>query len=1195
MSASNDMDSSAGVFDGGARRLLWTSWLIGAAALAALVAVVLHRAEAEAFARLIERAEPGWFVLALALQALTYLAQGQLYRRVARAGQVRLPLLDACRLGLMKLFVDQALPTYGVSGTLAVTAAFQRLAVPHPVAMACLVVSLSSYLLAYVLALAVALAIVVVEGHATPLLILAGGLFVFGSLVAGLGVALLAGRGLPGRLRRLAGFARVERGLALLGQADTRLTRNPRLLALTVALDLGIVLLDAGTLWALLRSLGTEASWSGVFAGFMLASVLRSLGITPGGLGVFEAAAVTTLGWAGVPLPAALSATLLFRGLSFWLPMLPGLLIARSALRTPRARQPVAPGEPWWSWTPAQAFAALDCAAEGLSGAAAAARTGAGETPERARPRGLARIFLEQLRSPLVLILIFASIVSLVVHDWLDAAIVLAIVLIGALLGAGQEYRASSALERLRRRVAITARVHRDGAPVEIPAGEVVPGDVIELSAGSLIPADGLVLAARDCFVGQGLLTGETFPVEKRPGLAEPGASLAERDNCLFMGSSLRSGTATLLAVRTGADSEYGRIARSLSLRPPETEFERGLRHFGALLLKVMLLMVVGVLAANILLERPTVETLMFAIALAVGLSPELLPAILGITLARGAQRMARRGVIVRRPNAIENLGAMDVLCTDKTGTLTRGVVQLDGALDPDGQPSERCLLLAGLNASLQTGLANALDAALVAGVRERGLDLGAFGKLDEIPYDFVRKRLAVVVEGADGEALMIVKGALDKVLERCTRIGEAEAAPLDEAALAALRERYAQWSAQGYRVLGLASRPVPRQARYTESDENELAFVGFLLFFDPPEPGVRDTLRDLDRLGVAVKIISGDNRLVTRHVAEAVGIPAGRVITGGEMLRMRDEELLNLAPQVALFAEVDPNQKERIILALQKTGHVVGFLGDGINDAPALHAADVGVSVEQAVDVAKEAADFVLLRHDLDLLRQGIDEGRHTFANTLKYIFITTSANFGNMISMALASLFLPFLPLLAKQILLNNFLSDIPAMGIAGDNVDREWERTPHHWNLREVRNFMVVFGLVSSAFDLLTFGTLFYFVGERPELFRTGWFVESLLTELAIVFVVRTYKPFYRSRPGRLLLSSTLAVMLLTLLLPYTPAGAWFDLVPLPPALLAMIGLITLLYAATSEAVKRRFYAAARMPRGAARRYRGVEPGR
>ncbi len=1195
MPSSDIMDASAGVFGQGSRhpqRLLWVSWLFGAATLAAVVAVALHLTEAESFARLLGQVEPRWFVLALVLQALTYLAQGQIYRSVAHAGQARLPLLRACKLGLMKLFVDQALPTYGLSGTLAATAAFQRQGISRPVVMACLVVSLCSYLLAYVLALAAALGIVVVEGHATPLLVIACTLFALGSLSVALAAALLAGRRLPAGLRRFAGRAWVERGLAQLEQADPRLTRNPRLLALTASLDLSIILLDGSTLWALVRSLGEAVPWSGVFAGFMLASVLRSIGVTPGGLGVFEAAAVTTLSWAGVPLPVALSATLLFRGLSFWAPMLPGMLISRRALRSQAVERRSAPAGAWWSWTPAQAFAALESRPEGLSGEAAASRQGVEEERLERHAQGMPRMFLEQLRSPLVLILIFASVVSLVVRDWLDAGIVLAIVLVSALLGAVQEYRASHALERLRRRVAITARVRRDGRTLEIPASEVVPGDVVELAAGSLIPADGLVLEARDCFVSQGLLTGETFPVEKEPGLAAADASLAERRNCLFTGSSLRSGTATLLAVATGSASEYGRIARSLSLRPPETEFERGLRHFGTLLLQVMLLIVVGVLAANILLGRPTVDTLLFAIALAVGLSPELLPAILGITLAKGAQRMAERGVIVRHLNAIENLGAMDVLCTDKTGTLTRGVVQLDGALDARGQPSAGCLLLASLNARLQSGLANALDAALVAKAEEERLDLGAWRKLDEIPYDFVRKRLGVVVAGADGAPLMIVKGALDKVLERCTRIGEADAAaPLDEAALADIQARFARWSEQGYRVLGLASRRVAAKPRYAEADESELAFAGFLLFFDPPEPGVRDTLQALGRQGVAVKIITGDNRLVARHVAEAVGIPVERVITGGELLQMKDDELFNLVPQVALFAEVDPTRRRPITLPQQKPAHGVAFLGARITDAPPRHAADAGVSVDQAVDVAKEAADFVLLRHDLDLLRQGIDEGRHTFANTLKYIFITTSANFGNMISMALASMFLPFLPLLAKQILLNNFLSDVPAMGIAGDNVDREWERTPHHWNIREVRNFMVVFGLVSSAFDVLTFGVLFYFVGERPELFRSGWFIESLLTELAIIFVVRTYKPFYRSRPGRLLLSSTVVVMLATVLLPYTPAGAWFDLVPLPAPLLATILLITLLYAAASEAVKRRFYGQARRPRSTERRHRGT----
>lgn len=1163
----------------------WLGWLLGAAGLAAVVTVALHLSEVHAFAQQLARLQPGWLLLAVLLQAMTYLAQGQLYRRVAHAGQAELSLWQGARLGLMKLFIDQALPSYGLSGTLAATAAFERHGIRRPVVMACLAVSLTAYLLAYVASLAAALAVTVLEGHATRLLLLAGGLFVLGTLGAGLAVALVAGHPLPARLSRLPGGQWLQRPLAVLAQADARLVRNPRLLLAATSLDLGIVLLDATTLWVLILALGESPSWASVFAGFMLASVLRSIGVTPGGLGLFEAALITTLSWAGISVPVALSATLLFRGLSFWLPMLPGLLLARGATRN-TTPTPAADDEPWWSWSPEQAFRQLDSTPDGLD-ATRLARHPAATQLARGRTAGLGRTFLTQLYNPLMLILVVACGVSLVVAEWLDALIVLAIILLSALLTALQERRASRAVEALRAQVALTAKVRRDGQLREIPASQVVPGDVVELSAGSLVPADGLLLEARDCFVAQGLLTGESAPVQKLPGVAKIDASLAERSNCLFMGSSLRSGTARLLAVRSGAASEYGRIAQSLTLRPPETEFERGLRHFGALLLRVMLLIVLGVLAANILLQRPTVDTLLFAIALAVGLSPELLPAVLGITLAQGAQRMAHQGVIVRHLNAIENLGAMDVLCSDKTGTLTQGVARLDAALDAEGQPSPRCLLLAALNAGLQTGMANPLDEAISAAAQERQVPLDGYRKLDENPYDFVRKRLGVLVAEPASAPLLIVKGALDKVLDACDHVhGE----PLDAAHRAQLDARFAEWSAQGYRVLGVASRALPGATGCTVADERALDFEGFLLIFDPPEPGVADTLQRLAGLGVQVKIISGDNRRVTRHVAEAVGLDAEQLITGGELLRMKDDELLHRVPQVALFAEVDPSQKERIILALQKTGHVVGFLGDGINDAPALHAADVGISVDQAADVAREAADFVLLRHDLDLLRLGIDEGRRTFANTLKYIFITTSANFGNMISMALASVLLPFLPLLAKQILLNNFLSDLPAMTLAGDHVDPEWERTPHHWNLREVRNVMVVFGLTSSLFDALTFGLLFYVAGDQPALFRSGWFVESLLTELAIIFVVRTYKPFYRSRPGRLLLISTLAVMLLTLLLPYTPVGGWFDLVPLPWPLLAAILTLTLLYAATSEWVKRHLLAKARRPTRAARRHRG-----
>jgi Mg2+-importing ATPase len=433
-----------------------------------------------------------------------------------------------------------------------------------------------------------------------------------------------------------------------------------------------------------------------------------------------------------------------------------------------------------------------------------------------------------------------------------------------------------------------------------------------------------------------------------------------------------------------------------------------------------------------------------------------------------------------------------------------------------------------------------------------------------------------VVANAPEASRLMVTKGALDNVLEVCTHLRRGEqVVTLNDAELATIAQRFANWSEQGFRVLGLATRALPDQPHYGRDEEKDMTFRGFLLFFDPPEPGVKDTLATLDGLGVQVKIISGDNHLVVRHVGQAVGLPVERIITGGELSAMKDEALMHLAPRTTLFAEVDPNQKERIIRALQKTGHVVGYMGDGINDAPALQVADIGISVDNAADVAKQAADFVLLEHDLNVLREGIEEGRHTFANTLKYISIVSSANFGNMISMALASLALPFLPLLAKQILLNNFLSDIPSMGIASDNVDREWESTPHRWNIKQIRNFMVVFGLVSSLFDILTFVALYLLAEMVPAVFRSGWFVESLLTQLLTIFIVRTYKPFYQSRPAKLLIVSALGIGLLAIGLPYSPVAPWFGLVPLPFHILLLMLAISLVYMVSAEFVKRAFY--------------------
>lgn len=834
----------------------------------------------------------------------------------------------------------------------------------------------------------------------------------------------------------------------------------------------------------------------------------------------------------------------------------------------------------YWSQPADAMMKSLGSSSQGLDPAIAAERltqTGANRLKTNHFIGSTLQLFLNQFRSPLVLILIFAAIVALLVKDWLDALIVLAIVGMTAVLSFIQEHRATRAVEKLRQKIATQSTVLRGGQTFVVPSDTIVPGDIVVLSAGNLIPADGMLLEAKDFHVAQALLTGETFPVEKKPGISVPDASLVDRNNCIFMGTSVRSGYAKALIIQTGLTTAYGKIAETLSLRPPETEFERGLRHFGQLLVRIMVIMVIAILAINIVLQHPTIETVLFALALAVGLSPELLPAILTITLARGAKAMAAQGVIVKRLNAIENLGSMDVLCTDKTGTLTKGVVQLDQALDSLGQTSKLVLQLAYVNSKLQTGITNLLDEAIIVAGEQSNITLTGYQKLDEIPYDFVRKRLTTVAKHeTDATATMICKGAFQSILEICDQIQLAShIEPLTSEHQQQLLQHYTQWSMQGYRVLAVAQKSVAINTNYTRDDEHSFVWVGFLLFFDPPEAGITDTLNALTQLGVQLKIITGDNRYVASHVAEAVGIDTQTIVTGQALADMKDEALWHLAPQVGVFAEVDPNQKERIITALQKTGHVVGYLGDGINDAPALHAADVGISVENAADVAREAADFVLLKHDLKVLCQGIDEGRHTFANTLKYIFITTSANFGNMISMALASLFLPFLPLLAKQILLNNFLSDIPAMGIASDRVDRNWERTPHRWDVTLIRNFMITFGLVSVVFDLLTFGVLLYLAGEVEAIFRTGWFVESLLTELLIIFVIRTYKPFYRGQPGRFLIGSVIGIALIALLLPYVPIGSLFSFVPLPLPVMIAIIIITILYVIASEIVKQLFF--------------------
>jgi Mg2+-importing ATPase len=819
-------------------------------------------------------------------------------------------------------------------------------------------------------------------------------------------------------------------------------------------------------------------------------------------------------------------------------------------------------------------FSALGVGRDGLTAQEAERRLaafGRNEIDRSSRATALATL-AAQFKSPLLLILVFAAAVSALSRDWLDSLIVMAVIVASAALSFTQEYAASRAVEHLLARVSLRARVRRDGREFEIGAGEIVPGDIVLLAAGSLVPADGRVTEADDFFVDEASLTGESFPVEKQPGVATADAGLAGRGNYVCLGTHVRSGSARVLVTATGRHTEFGAIAARLAQRAPETEFERSLRRFGQMLTQLMTLLVLAIFAANVASDRPVSDSLLFAVALAVGLAPELLPAVVSLTLSRGARRMARAGIIVRRLAAMENFGAMTVLATDKTGTLTAGVVRLDAAAGADGEPSADVLQLAALNARLQTGLPNALDDAIVAATT--GLELGGWCKTEEIPYDFVRRRLTIAVRPPGGEqALLITKGALDPVLAVCMawRTGHSSA-PLDDATRDGLRARAAAWADQGFRVLGVATRSVGLRDRYAVDDEVAMQFEGFLLFFDPPKPDAAEAIRQLRQRGVALKVITGDSRRVAAHVAEAVGLRSARLLTGAQLRDMNDAALWHAAPRTMIFAEVDPGQKERIIRALRRSGHVVGYLGDGINDAPALHAADVGISVDTAVDVARESADFVLLRHDLTVLTRAIDEGRRVFANTLKYVFTTTSANFGNMLSMAALSLAIPFLPLLPKQILLNNFLSDLPAMAIPTDRVDAEAVARPRRWEVATIRSFMLVFGLASSAFDLLTFVVLLGVLHVSPAEFRTAWFVESLLTEVAILLVVRTQRPLWRSAPSRTLSWASAAVAVVALALPYLPpAQALFDFVPLSPGLAALLVGITLAYVLANEAIK------------------------
>ena len=719
----------------------------------------------------------------------------------------------------------------------------------------------------------------------------------------------------------------------------------------------------------------------------------------------------------------------------------------------------------FWSLSAQEQLKQLSTTPQGLSSEEASRRIkryGANRLNNN-KEAGNIQLFFAQFKSSIILILLFATGLSFFLHDRLDAAIILTIVLISGCLGFWQEKGAASAVKKLLAMVQITVSVLRDGIATEIPSENLIPGDIILLKAGDIIPGDCLLLESDNLFVDEAILTGETYPVEKLPGVLPVDTALSQRTNTLWMGTHVQSGSANAVVIATGQATEFGKLSQRIKLKAPETEFERGVRRFGYLLMEVTLILVILIFAVNVYLAKPVIDSFLFALALAVGLTPQLLPAIISVNLAHGARRMAEQKVIVKQLASIENFGSMNVLCSDKTGTLTEGIVHLHGALDLSGNTSDKVARYAYLNSVYETGFSNPIDEAIR---QYRQFDLKACKKLAEIPYDFYRKRLSLLLED-QGNAILVTKGALTSVLAICSEVemSDGSSVAIDEAR-AQIEQRYEEFSRQGFRTLGLGYKQLTSQTKLDKTDESKMRFLGFLVFFDPPKADCTETIKQLRELGVTLKIITGDNRLVAVTVSKQLGLAEHEILTGPEIRQMSDLALMNQVAAVDLFAEVEPNQKERIILALKKAGFVVGYMGDGINDVSALHAADVGISVDSAADVAKETAQIVLLEKDLGVLVQGVREGRITFANTLKYVFMATSSNFGNMFSMAGASLFLPFLPLLPKQILLTNLLTDFPEMTIASDNVDAQMVAQPRRWDIKFIRKFMITFGIVSSA---------------------------------------------------------------------------------------------------------------------------------
>ena len=784
-------------------------------------------------------------------------------------------------------------------------------------------------------------------------------------------------------------------------------------------------------------------------------------------------------------------------------------------------------------------------------------------------------IFINQFKNPITMILIFAAILSIFLKDYSDGIIILIIIMISAFLSYRHESKANDAVKKLLSSVSVTSSVLRDGKFKEIENSKLTVGDIISVKTGDMIPADCLLLDVNSLSTDESSLTGETFPVEKILGKIPANTVLSQRNNSLWMGTHVISGSGKAVIVNLAKDSEFGKITSSLSKKDSDTDFEKGIKDFGNLILHVTTILIGLIFIFNIVLNKPFLESFMFALALSVGLTPQMLPAIISVNLSQGAKRMSEQGVIVKKLNAIENFGSMTIMCSDKTGTITKGKVKLDSAIDYAGEKSDNLKTISMINSYFQEGYKNPIDEAILEGCTK---DFSRYKKLFEIPYSFENKLLTVVVK-TDSEFsnknMMITKGALESIIKVCDRYEKSDGSTgsIDEVK-SQIFNLFDNYSSKGFRVLGLAYKNIESTDFKNEKAEN-LIFKGLLLFIDPLKDNIKDVIERMNNLGVALKMITGDNRLIAKNIGSQIGLDPEKIMVGEELDSYSLSQLNKKVLHIDIFAEISPNQKEKIIIAYKQRGEIVGYMGDGINDSPAIKQADVGISVDTAADTAKDAASIVLLKNSLEVLVSGIKEGRRTFINTLKYIFVATSANFGNMFSMAGASLFLKFLPLLPKQILLTNLLTDFPSLQIASDSVDEDWLKKPVKWDMKFIKRFMIIFGITSSVFDYITFAVLLLLFNADEKFFQTGWMLESVISAVVVMLIVRTARPFLKSRPSKKLLLAIVGIVILLIAIAYSPMNVYLGLISLPFKAFASLLAISFVYAVTAELLKKNFY--------------------